>query len=394
MNKTNVVQNLEKAVRRLDILIVGSNARSLYSNRGDLIKELVSNGHSVAAVIPDYDFLTEVDSLGIPVFTYSIQRTGVNPLSDLFAIRSLVSLFRQHRPQIVFNYGVKPVIYGAIAAKLARVPHIYGMITGLGHAYTTQSLKTRILRLIVTPLYQLGVSLTHHVFFQNPDDEAEFVQRRIVRDRSKATQINGSGVNTQAFPQKPLPAGDALFLFIGRLLTEKGIAEFVEAAAALRVRYPTARFVAVGPHDPNLPHAVCGNKLEQWRKAGAVEFVGGVKDVRAWLEQCTVFVLPSYREGTPRSVLEAMSVGRPVITSDAPGCRETVIDGVNGLLVPPRDQYALAAAMERFLADPNLIAGMAIESRRIAEEKYDVRKVNRVILETMNLMGEANQPAT
>ena len=394
MNKTNVVQNLEKAVRRLDILIVGSNDRSLYSNRGDLIKELVSNGHSVAAVIPDYDFLTEVDSLGIPVFTYSIQRTGVNPLSDLFAIRSLVSLFRQHRPQIVFNYGVKPVIYGAIAAKLARVPHIYGMITGLGHAYTTQSLKTRILRLIVTPLYQLGVSLTHHVFFQNPDDEAEFVQRRIVRDRSKATQINGSGVNTQAFPQKPLPAGDALFLFIGRLLTEKGIAEFVEAAAALRVRYPTARFVAVGPHDPNLPHAVCGNKLEQWRKAGAVEFVGGVKDVRAWLEQCTVFVLPSYREGTPRSVLEAMSVGRPVITSDAPGCRETVIDGVNGLLVPPRDQYALAAAMERFLADPNLIAGMAIESRRIAEEKYDVRKVNRVILETMNLMGEANQPAT
>jgi len=188
MSETNVVQDLQKTVRRLDILIVGSNARSLYSNRGDLIKELVSNGHSVAAVIPDYDFLPEVDSLGIPVFTYSMQRTGMNPLSDLFAIRSLVGLFRQHRPQIVFNYGVKPVIYGAIAARLARVPHIYGMITGLGHAYTTQSLKTRILRLIMSPLYQLGVYLTHRVFFQNPDDEAEFVERRIVRDRSKVTQ--------------------------------------------------------------------------------------------------------------------------------------------------------------------------------------------------------------
>jgi len=378
--------NLNRTVAILDILIVGSNARSLCSNRGDLIRELLRLGYKVAAVIPDYDYMEEVEGLGIRVSTYKMQRTGMNPLSDVAAIGSLTAMMRRHRPRTVFNYGVKPVVYGAIAARLAGVPHVYGMITGLGHAYTTQSFKTRILRMIVTRLYTIGVSLTDRVFFQNPDDEAEFIQLGVVKDQSKVTLVNGSGVNTELFPQKALPTGDPVFLFIGRLLTEKGIAEFVEATAELRIKYPKARFVAVGPHDANLPHAVSGKTLEQWRTSGVVEFIGGVRDVRTWLELCTVFVLPSYREGTPRSVLEAMSTGRPVITSDAPGCRETVAHGVNGLLVPPRDAKALAAAMEQFLIDPSMIPRMAEESRRIAEETYEVSKVNRVMLEAMNLV--------
>jgi glycosyltransferase involved in cell wall biosynthesis len=343
-------------------------------------------------VIPDYDYLEEVEGLGIDLFTYRMQRTGINPISDVAAITSLAMMMRKHRPRTVFNYGVKPVVYGAIAARMARIPHVYGMITGLGHAYTTQSLKTRMLRMIVTRLYRLGVSLTDGIFFQNPDDEAEFIQLGVVKDRSKVTRINGSGVNTESFPQKPLPSGDPVFLFIGRLLTEKGIAEFVEAAVALRIKHPNCRFVAVGPHDANLPHAVSGKTLAEWRTGGVVEFIGGVKDVRPWLQQCTVFVLPSYREGTPRSVLEAMSTGRPIITSNAPGCRETVAHGVNGLLVPPRDAQALAATMERFIVDPSMIPRMAEESRRIAEEKYDVRKVNQVILQAMNLSKKSSEP--
>ena len=244
--------------------------------------------------------------------------------------------------------------------------------------------------MIVTRLYRLGVSLTDRILFQNPDDESDFIQLGVVKDQSKVVRINGSGVNTESFPRKLLPTGVPVFLFIGRLLTEKGIAEFVEAAAALNVRYPNARFVAVGPHDANLPHSVSGKTLERWRDGGIVEFIGGVSDVRIWLEQCTVFVLPSYREGTPRSVLEAMSTGRPVITTDAPGCRETVAHGLNGLLVPPRDAKALAAAMEQFLIDPSMIPRMAEESRRIAEETYEVRKVNRVILEAMELVRKAD----
>jgi glycosyltransferase involved in cell wall biosynthesis len=315
-----------------------------------------------------------------------MQRTGTNPLSDLVSMVWLVRLLRRRRPGIVLNYGIKPVIYGGMAARLARVPRIFGMITGLGHAYTTQSVKTRLMRGLVTRLYRIGVSLSERVFFQNPDDEAEFLQRRILKDPTKAVRINGSGVNLDTFPEKPLPEGTPVFLFIGRLLTEKGIAEFVEAATWLKKRHSEARFVAVGPFDPNLPHSVASSDLETWRGLGTVEFIGGVKDVRPWLAQCTVFVLPSYREGTPRSVLEAMSVGRPIVTSDAPGCRETVVDGQNGFLVPPRQAAPLAEAMERFLEDPGLVAKMAAESRRIAEEKYDVRKVNRVILETMGLL--------
>ncbi len=369
----------------LNLLLIGSNARSLYSNRGDLIRELCELGHRVEALIPESDYLDEVETLGIPVWKYRLGRTGTNPLSDLIAMGALVRLLRQKRPRIVLTYGVKSVVYGAVAARLARVPHVYSMITGLGHAYTTKSAKTRFLRAIVTPLYRLGISLSDRVFFQNPDDEAEFISRGILRDRSKAVRINGSGVNLEAFAERPLPEGDIVFLFVGRMLTEKGIAEFVEAASTLKCRYPAARFVAVGPHDRNLPHAVGGRDLDEWRAAARVEFVGEVKDVRPWLEKCTVFVLPSYREGTPRAVLEAMSVGRPIVTTDAPGCRETVVDGMNGFLVPPRDAAELAAGMERFLLEPELIPRMASESRRIAEEKYDVRKVNRVILEGMGM---------
>ncbi len=369
----------------IDVLVVAGNARSLIANRGDLIRAMQAKGLRVAAAVPEEDYLPEVESLGIAVHRFRLGRTGTNPLADLRMAWALRGLMRQLRPQVVFSYTVKPVIYGSLAARLAGVPRAYSMITGMGHAYTTQSLKTRVLRAIISRLYRLGVACSRKVFFQNPDDWADFERMGALPDASKAVLVNGSGVDVQRFAQQPLPEGGPVFTFIGRLLTEKGIAEFAEAAKLLRADYPQARFVAVGPHDAALPHAVSAQALAQWQADGVVEFVGGVKDVRPYLAACSVFVLPSYREGTPRSVLEAMSVGRAIVTTDAPGCRETVVQGHNGFLVAPRSAGALAEGMRQFLLRPELVAPMAGVSRQLVEEKYEVGKVNALILQAMEL---------
>ena len=366
-----------------DLLIVAANARSLVANRGDLIAALKARNLRVEAAVPIADYLDTVNALDIPIHTFDLGRTGINPIHDVRTVWQLVRLMRQLRPKAVFGYTIKPVVYGSIAARLAGVNRVYSMITGLGHTFTTDNAKTRVLRRLAAVLYRTGFAASTRVFFQNPDDLQEFLDRDIIRNRAKIVRINGSGVNTTHFAWSLPPKGNLLFLFIGRLLTEKGVAEFVEAAGLVKARWPKAAFVAVGPHDPGLPHAVRESDLARGRDQGIVQFVGGVADVRPWLRDCAVFVLPSYREGTPRSVLEAMSTGRPIVTSDVPGCRETVVHGRNGYLVPAKNSGALAERMMCFLENPELVARMGEQSRFIVEDKYDVHKVNSVILEAM-----------
>lgn len=369
----------------MDLLILAGNARSLIANRGDLVKDMQARGLVVAAAVPTADYLPEVEELGIEIFPIEMGRTGINPLHDLKTLWSLYRLIRRLKPKATFGYTIKPVVYGSLAAKAAGVPRIYSMITGLGHVFTTDSPKNRRLQKVVSLLYRVGLACNHRVFFQNPDDLHEFTERGILHDASKAVRTFGSGVDVQRFAAAPLPEDGLTFLFIGRLLTEKGVSEFCEAAGQLRAEQPTARFIAVGPHDPSLPHSCSVDDLQRWKQEGSVEFIGGVTDVRPWIAQCSVFVLPSYREGTPRSVLEAMSMQRPIITSDAPGCRETVEDGVNGFLVAPRASEPLLDAMRRFVEQPTLVPKMAKASRALVERHYDVRKVNKVILEAMEL---------
>lgn len=369
----------------LDVLIIAGNARSLIANRGDLIRAICSKGLKVAAAVPTADYLPEVEDLGITIYPVKMGRTGINPFHDFNFLVALIKLLRQVRPQIVFSYTIKPVIYGSLAARLSRVPRTYSMITGLGHVFTTENTRNKRLQKVINLLYRLGLSSNNKVFFQNPDDLQEFLNRSILKDYSKAIRTFGSGVDMQRFAREPLPEGPITFLFIGRLLTEKGIAEFCKAANQVHAVYPTARFFVVGPHDPNLPHSCSLQDLERWKAEGLVEFAGGTKDVRPWIAKCSVFVLPSYREGTPRSVLEAMSMGRPIITSDAPGCRETVEDGINGFLVPPRTIEPLADAMQFFLKEPEKIAEMGEASWQRVVRDYDVHKVNRVILDAMGM---------
>ncbi len=381
-----------KAVNEKVFFLAG-NSRSLIANRSELIRDMRAAGLEVAAAVPTADYLPEVEELGITIYPVEMGRTGINPLHDLRYLLALRKLLRQVRPQVVFGYTIKPVVYGSLAARLAGVPRIYSMITGLGHVFTTENARNRRLQKVIGVLYRLGLSANRKVFFQNPDDLQEFLDRGMLKDQSKAVRTYGSGVDMQRFAREPLPQGPTTFLFIGRLLTEKGIAEFYEAAHLVRADYPEARFIAVGPHDPNLPHSCAADDLERWKAEGVVDFVGGVKDVRSWIAQSSVFVLPSYREGTPRSVLEAMSMGRPIITSDAPGCRETVEEGVNGFLVAPRSVDPLVDAMARFLAEPELIPRMGEASWQLVERHYDVHKVNRVILDAMELTS-VSEPRT
>ncbi|MDN5881511.1 MAG: glycosyltransferase family 4 protein [Nitrosospira sp.] len=250
--------------------------------------------------------------------------------------------------------------------------------------FTGDSRRHRRLQRAVLALYRHAFGRCTRVLFQNPDDRDEFVARRVV-DGEKCALVNGSGVDLDVFRLTPLPAGGGtIFLLIARLLGDKGIREYAQAAALVRRSYPEARFWLVGPGDPS-PDAISETEVKGWEQSGAIEYFGEAADVLPFLEKGAVYVLPSYREGTPRTVLEAMAVGRPVITTDAPGCRETVADGDNGYLVPVRNVEALAEAMCRFLDNPELIKQMGRRSREIAEERFDVHKVNKQMLAAMGL---------
>ena len=378
------------------ILVIGGNVHSLVLFRGDMIQQMVEDGNEVFAMAPATDLEGEaanrltklvaekLQTLGVPYLPIPLNRTGVNPLKDLHTIYWLSRKMNEIEPDVVLSYTMKPVIYGSIAARLAGVRNIFSMITGLGYVFTGDSVRQRALARIVIVLYKLALGFNKKIYFMNPDDLNLFRQLKIVAGGKKTVMINGSGVNVERYSFKPPQMETVIFLIIARLLWDKGIGEFVSAARLLKEKYPEVRWQIVGPFDNN-PSAIHREDVVKWQAEGLIEYMGATEDVRPYLEKASVYVLPSYREGTPRSVLEAMAMGRPVITTDAPGCRETVIDGVNGFLVPVRDKVALAAAMEKFILDKNLMAEMGKKGREIAESRYDVHKVNLSILRPMEL---------
>lgn len=369
------------------ILIIAGNARSLIANRGDLIAELKARGHEVLALVPAHDALPELTELGIHYELVGLDRRRMNVFQDLRSCAELLRYVRRLAPSAVFSYTVKPVVYGTLAARLAGVRRVTSMITGMGFLFTGASCRQRVGRLVAKSLYAAALPLNDVVFFQNPDDRDEVGYAGPIPLCRKAVMVPGSGVNLSRFALAPVPSGAPTFLLVARLLRDKGIAEFVSAASRLKRKHPVARFEVLGPCDPTLPGAISLSTLERWKAEGCVTFLDGVKDVRPELSRCSVFVLPSYREGTPRSVLEAMATGRAIITTDAPGCRQTVQPGVNGLLVPPRCPEALSNAMEEFIKNPHLAEVMGAASRRMAEDVFDVRGVNRIVTE--HILGVA-----
>ena len=265
------------------------------------------------------------------------------------------------------------------------MPRRYALVTGLGYAFTVGGGAMRsAVRAILMSLYRIAFRRATKVFFQNPDDAALFRELGLLPPALPVVVVNGSGVDLRMFTPAPFPEGPQHFMLIARMLSAKGIREYVAAATRIRQVHPGARFHLVGGIDSN-PDAIPADEVERWNAAGHVIWHGEVSDVRAYLAACHVYVLPSYREGTPRSVLEAMAMGRPIVTTDAPGCRETVIEGENGFLVPPGAVEPLITAMERFINDPGLIERMGRRSREIAESKFDVDKINAEMLREMEL---------
>lgn len=368
------------------ILVMGGFAESLVNFRGVLLREMVACGHEVYTCAPEVS--TEVGAalseFGVTYYPVTLDRTGLNPIRDLLSIKSLVALFRSIKPDIFLGYTIKPVIYGSIAARIAGVPAIFSMITGLGYSFSGDSLKSKFVGVVAGFLYRLAVKFNKHVFFQNPDDLALFQKKGFFRDIGQAVLINGSGVDIDEYFPVAYPSSVS-FLLIARLIRDKGIYEYANASRRVREKYPDMKFRLAGWIDQN-PCAIEERDLQAWQETGDIEFVGRLTDVRPALADCFVYVLPSYREGTPRTVLEAMAMGRPIITTDVPGCRETVRQGVNGYLVPVRDVDSLVEAMETCIEQPDLVKQMGQASRKIAEEKYDVRKVNATILKAMGIV--------
>lgn len=359
----------------------------LINFRGALITELMSRGMQIHVVGPSLEegrpVRQKLEGMGLSVHNIPMARTGTNPLTDLRTLVALFLVMRNIKPQAVLGYTIKPVIYGTLAAWFAGVPQRFALITGLGYAFQGDGKRGR-LQALVQWLYGLALAKAQKVFFQNPDDLALFKQRGLLHSSTPTCVVNGSGVNVGSFAVQPVPTGAPHFLLIARLLGDKGVREYVAAAKSVLHLHPQAKFSLVGWIDEN-PDAINQNELDEWINSGVVNYLGRLTDVRPAIAACSVYVLPSYREGTPRTVLEAMAMGRAIITTDAPGCRETVMHGYNGFLVPVKLVDALAQAMCRFVDEPELASIMGAKSRILAEEKYDVNKVNAVMLHEMGI---------
>jgi len=374
----------------LSIAIITSQAFSLINFRYHLILKMVERGLKVFTLAPDFDDKTReqiVKAGAIPV-DYSVSRAGMNPGKDFVDVIRLVLLLKRLSPEIILSYFIKPVLYGSIAAWISGVPRRFSIIEGLGYVFVDDvqgtPLRRRFLRWSVLQLYKLALTCNHRVFFLNKDDINYFLEKKLTANQQIAF-IDGIGVDLNYYHLEPPVIKPVTFLYIGRMLKEKGVYDFVDAARLVRLRFPLVRFVLVGDVDIN-PGSLNENTILNWVREGLVVWTGHVDDVRQEIKRASVFVLPSYREGKPRSIQEAMAAGRPVITTEVPGCRETVENGLNGYLVPPRSPKELAQAMVRFIEDPNLILTMGKEGRRLAEERFNVDVINKEILTAMGII--------
>lgn len=373
------------------LIMIGTTAACFYGFRSELIKNLNLKNITVYAFTTDNDALEleKISKLGAIPISYQLNRGGLNPLADMFATYKLAQKINQLKPDLVFSYFSKPVIFGTLAAKIAKVPKIIGMLEGLGYTFTDQpnglSPKTKIIKAIQIFLYKLALPKLDQLILLNHDDKTDLLINNDIA--VKETYILG-GIGLDLNQYKYSPATKDLpiqFLFIGRLLKEKGIHDFIAAAQIVKEKFPQTTFTVLGGIDEANLGALTQGELTQYIDNNVIDYPGHVENIAEWIKQSHVFVLPSYREGVPRSTQEAMAIGRPVITTDVPGCRDTVIDGVNGFLVPKWNPQALAEKMIYFIEHPEQVRMMGDQSHKIAIEKFDAEKVNQRLLEILGI---------
>ena len=367
----------------MKILVLSSHTPSLFWFRVDMMKAFIEQGCEVVAVgdEPESKWTEKFSQINVKYRQAFIQRNGTNPLKDLKTLKSLKRIIKEESPDKIFTYQAKTVIYGCLAAKKKDV-EIFALVAGMGSVFLSKTFKGKVLGSILKFEYKIALRRAKKVFFQNQDDIQFFVDNHIVKEE-KVVKINGSGVNLEKFVPQAMPKEPA-FLCISRIIRDKGVIEYLEAAKIVKEKYPNVRFLLVGPYDSN-PSALKEEDLKPYVEDNVVEYFGEQSNVSPYLEQCSVYVLPSYREGTPKTVLEAMASFKAIITTDAPGCKETVEDGVNGFLVPVKDVKALAMKMVELIEKPDVVLKMAQNGRSIVEEKFDVKKVNKQIIDIMEL---------
>lgn len=332
-------------------------------------------GYDVAVLTRIADHGAVIQAAGLRVIELDHDRRGVNPLAELARLWRLVKIYRRERPDLVHHVALKPILYGTVAALLARVPAIVNAPVGMGYVFSSGDRLARTLRLGVSGALRVLLNPRRsRVIFENADDLRDLCAQGFV-DRQDAVLIRGAGIDLEEFHPQPEPAGDPVVVLVARMLRDKGVAEFVEAARLLRASGIAARFRLVGAQDWGNRAAIPEAVLRAWVDEGAVEWLGQRQDIADQLAASHVVCLPSYREGLPKALLEAAAAGRPIVTCDVPGCREIVQDGHNGLLVPPRDSVALAAALKTLIDSPDLRKRMGAQGRERAEREFSNEQV-------------------
>jgi len=367
----------------MKIMIISPKNKTVFNFRGDLIKEIIWAGHEVYITGPNREFIEDIEKLGATFIEIPFVKDQVGILADLKYCNKLRKVMKEIKPDKIFSYTIKPVIYGSIAGRMAGVKEIYPMMTGLGRVYGTDSLKSKILRMITGCLYKVAFLGCKKVIFQNWDDLELFVKLKYL-PRKKCEKVDGSGVNMERFAFSELPQTPT-FLMISRIIKEKGVFEFARAAQIVKAKHSEARFILLGGYDNSIG-AIKPEELLEYTQSGAIEIPGEVKDVSPILREAFAFVLPTYyREGIPRTILEAMASGKPVLTTDWVGTKEAVENGVNGFLVPIQSAEALADKMLYMIENKEETEKMAQASFEICKQKFDVKIINEKMLKIMEI---------
>jgi N,N'-diacetylbacillosaminyl-diphospho-undecaprenol alpha-1,3-N-acetylgalactosaminyltransferase len=344
---------------------------NLYAFRLPVMLELKRLGHTPIAIAPEGQYLQKIREAGIEVAPYKIERKSLNPLKEIKAIQNIFWTIKPLGLDVLHTFTAKPNIYGTIAGRLAKAPRIINLVEGLGSFYLEEDAKSRLIRSVIETLYKRVFRLSNAVMFVNDGDPAYLIQKNII-DPKKVVKINGVGIDTHEW-KRSRPAKEPLMvIMIARLIRHKGVLEYLEACQNLKAKYPSVRFVYVGGEDSGNPS---GLKKEIFERFSGVEYLGERSDIKELLEDSHIFVLPSYREGLPRTVLEAMSMETAVIGADAVGTRDCIKDGVTGLLVGVKDEKSLEEAIEKLITDDKLRAKLAKAGRQACEKEYDIKPI-------------------
>ena len=360
----------------------------LYNFRLPLAESLRRSNMEVVLMSPPGEYASRLEAIGFRWIPFPLSRRGLNPFFELGTIIHLLGVYRRERPDLLHHFTHKCVLYGSLAGRLAGVRVIVNSVTGLGYLFIGNGLLRRILRAVIRVLYRLILGNTQ-VIFQNEDDRNEFLSRKMIRP-GRSHLIPGSGVDVSSFLVTPEPGGEPVVVLAARMLWDKGVGEFVEAARLLHEQGVSARFVLVGEPYVDNPAAIPAAQLEDWKREGSVEWWGWREDMPAVYSGANIVCLPSYREGIPRSLIEASACARAVVASDVPGCRQAVRHGKNGLLVPVRDVNELARALKKLIGAPELRHRMGAYGRRLVEKEFSSEKIVRATLAVYRCAGLDN----